>query len=124
MLARMGRDLSYLDLAGANPVLAVRQFGQFMASRGPFWYADVPVGDMANALSQSRLRIVNVDHPMPDALEVAGFRMTMTPAHVAELDLTGRTIDRIKNTKAKWRNIWRRARHSPFVIKEAMFAQT
>lgn len=108
-LARFGRTVRFVDVAGAVPVLAVRQFGQLMASRGPVWL-EAP---HAMALRGAGLRLINADVPQDDLLRRAGFRRLMTDAHVAELDLTGTSEARQYAMKPKWRAAWQMAQDTP-----------
>ncbi len=118
-LGLLGRQVHVLALPSAAPVLAVRQFGQLMTSRGPIWQGGAaPSADM---LRTSGLRVVNTDAPDASTLTQAGYRMIITPAYVAELDLSRPPNVRINHAKAKWRNIWRRSQDTPVVIKEACF---
>ena len=114
-LTRLGRDVHLLDLGGVAPVLAVKQMGQLMASRGPRAQVD------AAALRQSRLRLMNAETADDANYRVAGFRRLMTNAHVAELDLTTTAEARQRAMKPKWRNAWRAAQHTAFAVRTARY---
>lgn len=118
-LTVMGRQVRFLDLPGAAPVLAVKQFGQLLTSRGPVWTEGH--GPDAQTLRQSRLRVLNAESADDTALRQAGYRMITTPAHVAELDLTGTPHNRIDRAGGKWRNIWRRAQETGIALQWQAF---
>ena len=105
-LARLGAAVDMLDLPGAAPVLRLRRFGVNFVSRGPIWIGD---SDRAAALRAAPIRLLNDDNTGATTLRRAGFRQIMTPAHVAELSLTGTPADRLAAMHGKWRNIWRKA---------------
>ncbi|WP_245882542.1 GNAT family N-acetyltransferase [Yoonia sediminilitoris] len=107
-LRLMGRDVRSVDLPGAAPVQIIRRFGMTFAPRGPIWTDETGTGARANALRALPLRLINSERSDP-ALHDAGFRQTMTAAHVAELPLTGKPDDRIARMRGKWRNSWRKA---------------
>ncbi|PJI91624.1 acetyltransferase (GNAT) family protein [Yoonia maricola] len=116
-LKRMGRQVSFVDVPGAAPVLTVQQFGQRMTSRGPVWHEDKQQG----ALQHAGLRMINADTPQDAALQAAGFRRLMTNAYVAELDLTTTATQRCQAMKPKWRNAWRAAQSAPLFLAEQRF---
>jgi hypothetical protein len=74
-----------------------------------------------SALRAAKITLLNDDATGNAVLRHAGFRQVMTPAHVAELDLTGTATDRIANAHGKWRNIWRKAQTSPLTVETARF---
>jgi len=116
-LNRMGRDVRYIDIADAAPVLTVRVLGQRMTSRGPLWRGLPQV----MALQKAGLRMLNLDQPQEDVLESAGFRRLMTNAHVAELDLRTTPDARQKAMKSKWRNAWRKAQNTALKLTEERY---
>ncbi|EBA11734.1 GNAT family N-acetyltransferase [Roseobacter sp. CCS2] len=116
-LRRLGRSVAFVDVAGAAPVLTVRQFGQRMASRGPVWHGD----QHWDALKGANLRMINADAPQDAALRAAGFRRLMTNAYVAELDLTTSADDRIAAMKPKWRHALRKAQLAPLFLAEQRY---
>ena len=119
-LARLGARVDYLELSGAAPVLRIRRFGVNFVSRGPIW-ADADPDAKIAALRAAPIRLLNDDATGADMLRRAGFRQIMTPAHVAEIDLTGSPADRIAAAKKKWRNIWRKAQDAPVRIEITRF---
>jgi hypothetical protein len=120
-LRRLGRDVVKLDVAGAHPVVAVRVFGQLMASRGPIWRATPDDTAKADALARSGLRLVNAATEDRATLNAAGFRKLATVASVAELDLRKNDTARLAAAHGKWRNQWRRAQAAPVTIREERF---
>ena len=119
-LARLGARVDHLDLRGASPVLRIRRFGISFVSRGPIW-VDAASDKKIAALRAAPIRVLNDDATDPAILRHAGFRQVMTPAHVAELDLTGSHDSRIAQANGKWRNIWRKAQRAPLTIDMARF---
>jgi hypothetical protein len=117
-LRLLGRNVQQLDVDGAQPIVAVRLFGQMMASRGPLWHGP------ANAVSlrQSNLRLLNAETDEASHLQAAGFRKLATAATVAELDLGGSDAARLAATSGKWRNRWRRAQEAPVTIELQVFS--
>jgi hypothetical protein len=116
-LNRMGRDVRFIDVEDAAPVLTVNLFGQRMTSRGPLWQG----APRPAALRKAGLRLVNLDRPYEAAMPGAGFRRIMTHAHVAELDLTTTPQARQSTMKPKWRNAWRYAQNSNLRVIEARY---
>jgi lipid II:glycine glycyltransferase (peptidoglycan interpeptide bridge formation enzyme) len=116
-LGMLGRPVHKISVAGAAPVVAVRVCGQLLASRAPVWHG-APSGQ---ALANSPLRLINAETAAHAHMRQGGFRQLSTPAHVAELDLTASTLDRLQNMKGKWRNAWRRAQNAPVTIRHAPF---
>lgn len=122
-LRLLGRRVLSIEVPHAAPVVAVRQFGQLMTSRGPIWADGVRGTQRADALGCSGLRLVNPEVMDDAALKTAGFRRLMTPAHVAELDLRDTPAVRIARMKQKWRNAWRGA-HEVCIDEERFDPQT
>ncbi|MEJ8560392.1 GNAT family N-acetyltransferase [Yoonia sp. GPGPB17] len=116
-LARLGRQVAFVDLDGAAPVLTVQQFGQHMTSRGPIWHEN----RNQDGLHRTDLRMINADTPQDATLRAAGFRRVMTNAYVAELDLTTRADERSRALKPKWRNAWRAAQSAPLFLAEQRY---
>ncbi|MFA8442607.1 GNAT family N-acetyltransferase [Yoonia sp.] len=120
-LAHMGRSVCFVDVAGAAPVLAVRQFGQLLVSRGPIWHQ---AGHSA-ALRRAAFRMINADVRDDTLMRAAGLRCLMTPAHVAELDLLATPEARKHAMKPKWRRAWQAAQSTRLKISEHAYdAQT
>ena len=116
-LARLGRQVAFVDLDGAAPVLTVQQFGQRMTSRGPVWHEN----RNQDGLHGTDLRMINADTPQDATLRAAGFRRIMTNAYVAELNLTTRSDQRHCALKPKWRNAWRVAQSAPLLLAEQRY---
>ncbi len=117
-LGLLGRPVSFVDVQGAAPVLAMRYCGQLMTSRGPVWEGR---GD-SSPLQRAGLRLVNAEAPDDPLMRTAGFRCIMTAAHVAELDLTIARDLRHMAMKPKWRNAWRAAQSAqPISMSEQTY---
>ena len=114
-LNRIGVSTAVIDLPDAAPVQVIRRFGLNFAARGPIWQSSF---HDAGELKRSKLRLVNSNGGDAKSLRAAGFKQLMTPAHVAELALD-RDLER--HMAPKWRNIWRRAQHSPLKIYNEPF---
>lgn len=110
-LRLLGRPVVTVTIAQAAPVVAVRQFGQLMTSRGPIWQQEVCDAQKVTLLRRSGLRLINADSDDPTVLRAAGYRRLMTPAYIAELNLTGTLTMRIAGMKPKWRNAWRTSKN-------------
>ncbi|WP_247225735.1 GNAT family N-acetyltransferase [Yoonia sp. F2084L] len=119
-LTRLGRTVRFMPVDGAAPVLSVRQFGQWITSRGPVWQG----GRNADALRCTGLRFINADIPDDALLRAAGYRRLMTNAHVAELDLSGTREDRQKAMQPKWRNAWRVGQKARVTLKDERYCAT
>lgn len=109
-LARMGRDMRIIDLAGSAPVQAIARFGLRLASRGPIWLTASPE---AQAIRAARLHLINSDGGDAAVLRAAGYRRIAGPQSVAELSLDGTSQQRFKGLRGKWRNALRRAWETP-----------
>lgn len=120
-LSRLGARVDYLDVDSAAPVLRIMRFGFSFVSRGPIWDRDTDTNAQISALRHAQMRLLNSDTPSPAILHQAGFRQIKTPAHVAELALTGTPADRVAQMHGKWRNIWRKAQRSALAIDHARF---
>lgn len=107
-----------------DPIVTQRRFGHLgtlrMVSRGPVW-ADDPDERLQcyAALRRAGVQIINAEHPDDRILRAAGYRQIVTPAHVAEVDLT--RPDALAAMSGKWRNRLFRAKghglsvtHRPF----------
>ncbi len=116
-LQRLGRSVEFVDVEGAAPVLAVRQCGQLITSRGPVWRD----AGQADRLRRAGLRLINADAPGDTALRTAGFRRLMSNAHVAELGLMGMSDDRQRAMKPKWRHAWRGAQIKQVTLHEERY---
>lgn len=120
-LVRLGAPVDFHPLPHAAPVLRVRRFGIHFASRGPVWLGDPDPDARTAALRAAKITLLNDDATCPAVLRAAGFRQVMTPAHVAELDLSGTIRDRTMQMHGKWRNAWRKAQKSPLRVAIARF---
>lgn len=83
----------------------------------------VPVPDAATlrALRHDGLRLINAEDQRDKALRAAGFRQIITPAHTAELDLTGDTSARMHQ---KWRNRLCRAGQAGITLRQIRWTGT
>ncbi|WP_218014107.1 GNAT family N-acetyltransferase [Rubellimicrobium roseum] len=114
-LGALGRRAEVMDLGPAGRALAIRRRLPLLGEvaylpRGPTWATEEP-GLRAEALDRlaSRgVRLLEAEAPCP-SLRRAGFRAVATPAHVAELDLTGTPRARRAALAGTWRNALRRA---------------
>lgn len=120
-LRRLGRDVRRIEMADAHPVVAVRIFGQLLASRGPIWRAPYEDCTKAAALARSGLRLINAETEDHAGLTHAGFRKLATAASVAELDLRQSATARLAAAQGKWRNQWRRALSAPVTTRDERF---
>jgi hypothetical protein len=88
--------------------LLLRRFGLTATLRGPLWHPDATPDQRCaafRALRHHGLRLVEADNPTTaKALHAAGFRMVVTPAHVAELDLQPDPATRRRAMTGTWRN--------------------
>lgn len=90
-----------------------------MIQRGPVTYAARPASQHFTALrhiSPSHICILNPDTPADHALKAAGFRQLMTPASVAEIDLTQPI-----RLYGKWRNALRKSQNTPIMTHHRPF---
>jgi hypothetical protein len=87
--------------------LLLTRAGLTATLRGPIWHTDAsPPNRIAalRALRRAGLRLVEAeDATSAELLRAAGFRMVVTPAHVAELDLTPNLASRRRALDPKWR---------------------
>lgn len=120
-LRRLGRDVRRIEMADAHPVVAVRLFGQLLASRGPVWESSCKDCAKAAALTQTELRLINAETEDHAALVQAGFRKLATAATVAELDLRQSATVRLAAAHGNWRNQWRRAQNAPVTVNNERF---
>ena len=120
-LRRLGRDVRRIEMADAHPVVAVRVFGQLLASRGPIWRSPCRDCTDAAALVQTGLRAINAETEDRAALIQAGYRKLATAASFAELDLRQSATTRLAATQGKWRNQWRRALTAPVTVRDKRF---
>ena len=108
-----------VPLSSTDPVIVQRRvvpLGRVgFASRGP-----LETGDL-RGLRRDGLRLFNAEHDNPMAYKAAGFRQIITPAHIAEWDLTGTVESRFANHHPKWRNQLRRARSANLRIRETVW---
>lgn len=116
-LTRLGRTVQFANVAGAAPVLTVRQWGQSITSRGPIWHED----RCSDSLRKAGLRLINADTPNDALLHGAGFRRLMTNTHMAKLDLQTPLDERRRAMKPKWRNAWRSAQNAALTVYEVQY---
>jgi len=112
-LRSLGAKVNRIDIDGAAPTQVIRRYGVVFAPRGPIW--DV---ENAGALARSPLRIINAER-QSDIYRKAGFRLLMTPAHVAELSL--RDANWMAKAHGKWRNAWRKSKKAHLALHHARF---
>lgn len=120
-LRRLGQPAALQKIPGAAPLVTLKRFGLRFASRGPVWSNATDPAARIDTLRNSPLRLINANVAAPDIYRAAGFRMMMTPASVAELDLSSTSEQRIAHAKPKWRNAWRRAEEAAFTVKTQTF---
>lgn len=111
------------DVASTEPVILQRRIGAFghLAFASRAHAADV---------AQTPVRVLNGEGACPRPYRAAGLRQTITPAHIAEWDLTQRDLR--QHLHGKWRNRLKKAEAAGLRIKESawdgsthvMFAQT
>lgn len=119
-LRHLGRDVETVEIAGALPVQTIRRYGLRFAPRGPIW-CDASCDDTRTQnLRASRLGLMNTETPGP-LPRAAGFLRVMTPAFVAELDLTQGVEARQASMKVKWRNSYRKGLNHHHKIKIERF---
>ncbi len=94
-LKQLGADTCQIDIGGTSPVQVIRRCGISFATRIRAYDPQL--------LRRSPLRIINAETP-DKTYRQAGFRQIMTPAHVAEIDLTAPL-----QPHPKWRHSWRKS---------------
>ena len=107
-LKLLGRDAVRLSLPhGEGFALRRRPFPALM-SRGPVWLGRPDMAQRCKSFREAArqgVRLINAECPSDTpALKSAGFRQILTPAHIAELDLT-QTLSHLRaGMQGKWRN--------------------
>ena len=110
-------------------VLMRRRFGPLgdvvLASRGPVWSGAADSGARQQALrslARDGLRLVEAESADDaDDLRACGYARLVTPAHVAELALTGGHAALLTRAFGKWRNRLQQARSAGLVVCHAQF---
>jgi hypothetical protein len=69
-------------------------------------------------LRRDGLRVFNAEHDRPQIYKAAGFRQIITPAHIAQWDLSPSAQDRRTAMHPKWRNQLRKAEACNLRIRE------
>jgi hypothetical protein len=130
-LTLLGRSATALCLTDAGSRLAhlvlirrrIAGLSLSLATRGPVFAPGLPPDRALLALRRLRaagLGLIEAEGP-DQALRRAGFRQTVTAAHVAEIDLTCPPEARIATMAPKWRNVWRRAGRAGLTVEAAPF---
>ena len=88
--------------------------------RGPIWLRQVAEDQRRAALALLRLRMIEAEAP-DTALRKARFLPVMTPAHIAEWDLTTNRSSRDAAMSGKWRNALRQAEAAPIRLEQRPF---
>lgn len=108
-----------LQASGAKAFSCEITHSEFI-QRGPFTYVARPHNSVAYAamrhIGPSTICVLNPDSPAEMALKAAGFRQLMTPATVAEIDLT-----QPPRMLGKWRNALRKSERSAIKTKHRPF---
>jgi len=95
-----------------------------LASRGPVWQADAEMPDRVAGLRVLRgrgLRMIEAEAADSETLRASGYRQITTPAHVAELDLTGGPAAIRARAHGKWRNRMVRAERAGLIVRSLSF---
>lgn len=116
---RNALDLSGVDARRSEAGLILHRRWPLMGTIGLLSRAPVPKAAHLRALRRDGLRLINAEDQRDEALRAAGFRQIITPAHVAELDLSGDLTSRMH---PKWRNQWRKARNNPLHLRHSVWA--
>ena len=99
-----------------DPVILNRHFGPLgrigFTSRGPL------NTDHMRDLRRDGMRVFNAEHDRPQIYKAAGFRQIITPAHMAQWDLSPSAQDRRTAMHPKWRNQLRKAEACNLRIRE------
>lgn len=124
-LRLMGRDVQLEDLGCGSAHTIARRIGPFgtlrFASRGPIFDPNASPADQTAALRASRLHMINTNDPCTQSIHAAGYRLIVTPAHVAELALCADPHAQWAQTHGKWRNRARQADRCKFKVKHRRF---
>jgi hypothetical protein len=116
-LSRLGAAPETVDTPDGPVLLTLRRLGPLRlaaALRAP------PLSEAAlRVLRRHGLRLCEPEGE--GGLRAAGFRQVMTPAHVAELDLTGSLADRRARMERKWRGHLNRAGRAGLMLRDLAF---
>lgn len=123
--AALGRAAEAIVVRDANGPVAYAlimrgPLGARVTLRGPIWLRSLCQAERVRAIRTLRLRMMEAEAP-DCALPHAGFRQIVTPAHIAEWDLTVASDARAKAMSGKWRNAWRQACSAPIKIEQRPF---
>ena len=116
-LRALRRDAEILPVGDCGQAAVIaRRFGLFgqwrFTSRGPLWHPDAMPSDRVEALRLSRLDLINGEAEDDIVMQAAGYRMVMTPAHVASLPLLRDPAAQLAQAHVKWRNAARKLHRS------------
>ena len=103
-------------------MLVVRRGPIGLAVRGPLWPAGWSVADRGRWLRLHGPAMIEPEAIDVPALRLAGYVQVMSPAHVAELDLTGGAPAIWERAHGKWRNRAAKARKSGLRLRNDVFA--
>lgn len=124
-LARIGVPAAMCVLGrgrgASGQALVIRRPLGGLVSRGPVWAAPPDPAQQTQALRLLAPRLVEAEGPDCPALRLAGFRMIITPAHMAEIDLTGTAADRLARAHPKWRAALRQAQAARLAVRDEPF---
>lgn len=123
----LGGTVAWVHAGGATALIVRRKLGPISACwlpRSPVAHDRAVIAPILSALPAG-LHVVLPETPaqMP-ACQAAGFRALLTPAHVAELDLTAPGPARLAAQHGKWRNRLRRALDGPLRVTHRPFDPT
>jgi len=116
-LSRLGAAPETVATPDGPVILTPRRFGPFR----------IAAALRAPALSETSLRLLRrhglrlCEPEVVAGLRAAGFRQVMTPAHVAELDLTGSADERRARMQPKWRGHLNRAGRAGLTLRDMAF---
>lgn len=122
-VALLGTGVEELKLNGAGHALMQSRWLPVIGwvgliSRGPVWHDGPKAAVLADVLSDLKHPVLlNADTSFPSDLPANGFVQIMTPATVAQLDLTGSSEMRRAKMHQKWRNRLVRAEGSGLRIR-------
>lgn len=103
------------DVASTAPVVLRRRVGRWGAVK---FASRID----AEQIPQLDVRIINGESPCPRLYRAAGFRQIITPAHIAEWDLT--QPDLRARLHGKWRNRLRKAETNGLRMRDAVWDGT
>lgn len=111
-----------LQAAGAKAFFDHSTQAHFI-QRGPITFAARPADpsqfSAMRRINPSNICVLNPDTPSPKSLKAAGFRQLMTPASIAEIDLTSPI-----KLHGKWRNALRKSEKSAIKTSHRPFKLT